>query len=106
MPRAWDQRDAQPLPADRVALDLPPAEPAMQQTFQSGFRPLLSSGDSLWICQPPPGETLMTHRKLWLVGLVGSIDNDDLAGPSTSCISVACARSRPSNQSPEEYSRR
>lgn len=57
MPEAWGEADARPLPAARVtfAYDRPET---LRAGFGEWFRPLLSAGGFLWLCQPRPGERL------------------------------------------------
>ncbi len=65
MPQAWDRKDALPLPTDRITLENNHLATAVGRN--KGFRPLLSAGGSMWICQPAPGEDLKTRRNLLLV---------------------------------------
>jgi len=62
MPDAWDARDAPRLSADRITIEWEGFTTPQERA--EGFRPLLSAGGFLWLCQPPPGGKLRDKRTL------------------------------------------
>lgn len=52
MPRAWDMKDALPLPGAKIILHVD--TPKLPLGWQRMLRPLLTSGGYMWLCEPPP----------------------------------------------------